>query len=60
MTETIKKGRPPGNPDSKKVKLTISFNPLLLASLNEYAAKCKRPKTEIIEEAVKEYLKKKK
>jgi metal-responsive CopG/Arc/MetJ family transcriptional regulator len=56
MTVTTTKGRPPKDPDSKKVKLTISFNPLLLVSLNEHAAKYKRPRTEIVEQAVKEYL----
>ncbi len=53
---TTKKGRPPGDPDRKKKKQTYSFNPLILQQLEEHAAKYKRPKTEIVEQAVREYL----
>jgi metal-responsive CopG/Arc/MetJ family transcriptional regulator len=56
MSKEQIKGRPPKPVGTKKVKLTISFNPLLLEKVNEASLRLALSRTELIETAVKDYL----
>jgi metal-responsive CopG/Arc/MetJ family transcriptional regulator len=56
MSKEQIKGRPPKPEGTKKVKLTISFNPLLLVKVNEACERLAVTRTDLIETVVKEYL----
>jgi metal-responsive CopG/Arc/MetJ family transcriptional regulator len=56
MKVETKKGRPLKPEGTKKEKLTISFNPLLLVKVNEACERLAVTRTDLIETAVKEYL----
>jgi metal-responsive CopG/Arc/MetJ family transcriptional regulator len=56
MIVETKKGRPLKPEGTKKKKLTISFNPLLLVKVEEASLRLAVSRTDLIETAVKEYL----
>jgi metal-responsive CopG/Arc/MetJ family transcriptional regulator len=60
MTVETKKGRPLKPEGTKKEKLTISFNPLLLEKVNEACLRLAKSRTDLIETAVQYYLNRKK